>query len=146
MNKFEIDQNIAVGDFYEGRRFHPVICTLSDAEGINGTSLWDGSTDHRVSLSGEGPCRLSRAEAVRRMADYLVWDEALELSGKRPADSQAFAVLFGLSADDLSFMGDLNAFLSEHFGPCLPLSVGVGQAADDVARYHTMRGTKDGAR
>jgi len=80
------NQTIKPGDIYEDCSYHPVLCTNTDDDEIEGISLIDGSSPRCCSLSHCNVTKLSLKEAIhikehgptQEKKDHI---KALELQG-----------------------------------------------------------------
>jgi hypothetical protein len=54
---------IKVGDIYEDCAYHPVKCTVSDGDDLEGVSMVDGSSPRCCSITHCGVIKLSEQEA-----------------------------------------------------------------------------------
>jgi hypothetical protein len=68
-----VTERIRPGDIYEDCAFHPVLCTRSDGDDVEGISLIDASSPRGCDVRHCGVIKLSIAEVLAARADWKAY-------------------------------------------------------------------------
>jgi hypothetical protein len=77
------------GDIYEDCAFHPVLCTFTDGDEIEGISLIDATAPRACTIGHCGVIKLSIADVITARADWPAYRARREVEVDAEVEAQS---------------------------------------------------------